>query len=110
MPQKPETIFADKFRKLLNNLPGYIYYHRTQEVAKIGIPDFYICYRGYFILVELKTDVGETTRLQDYHLGKAFAAGGIAARVTPSTVDEFLLFLIKLKPIKAPLLNRTFFP
>ena len=102
MPQKPETRFAEKFKRRLKKLSGQVYYHRTQEVAKIGIPDFYICYRGHFIVAELKTDVGDTTKLQDYHLAKVFGAGGIAAKVNPSNLEYFFEVLGTLKERSDP--------
>ena len=43
-----------------------------------GIPDIICCYRGRFIGFEVKTDVGEPTKLQLSAIRKIKAAGGNA--------------------------------
>lgn len=46
-----------------------------------GIPDLILCYKGRFIGLEVKTDDGKPTKLQEATIRKIKACGGIAAVV-----------------------------
>ena len=43
-----------------------------------GIPDIICCYRGRFVALEVKTDTGKPTRLQEAVIRKINHAGGCA--------------------------------
>ena len=59
---------------------------KTNEVAVRGIPDIFICLRGLFIVIELKSEAGiEPEKLQTYNLDKIEQAGGIALTASPET-------------------------
>ena len=51
-----------------------------------GIPDIICCYRGRFYGFEVKTEIGEPTKLQLSTIRKIQAAGGISVIVR--SVDE----------------------
>lgn len=46
-----------------------------------GIPDLILCYKGQFIGLEVKTDDGKPTKLQEATIRKIKACGGIAVVV-----------------------------
>jgi len=46
-----------------------------------GIPDLILCYKGRFIGLEVKTDEGKPTKLQEATIRKIKACGGIAVVV-----------------------------
>jgi len=43
-----------------------------------GIPDIIACLNGNFIAIEVKTETGIVSKLQEYNLNQIKAAGGIA--------------------------------
>jgi hypothetical protein len=43
-----------------------------------GTPDLIVCYKGRFIALEVKTETGKATVLQEAALRKIRAAGGVA--------------------------------
>ena len=43
-----------------------------------GIPDIICCYRGRFVALEVKTDTGKPTKLQEAVIRKINRAGGTA--------------------------------
>jgi len=65
-----------------DNLPGHWRVSpRGGPFGKAGCPDDLICWRGIFIAIEIKSDTGDTTALQDIALRDIKNAGGIAAIV-----------------------------
>lgn len=60
------------------------WFHKTQELAKRGVPDIIACINGYFVAMELKVD-SRVDELQQYKLDKIEAANGAAFVVTPKT-------------------------
>lgn len=66
---------------------------KIQQVALRGTPDFLMCLSGLFVAIELKTDEGETSALQDYNLEQIASSGGIAIIMTPSNFEKCILFL-----------------
>jgi len=53
-----------------------------------GVPDFLVCNRGGFIAIEAKAGKGKTTALQEYHLAKIRAAGGVAVVINEANIHE----------------------
>ena len=51
-----------------------------------GIPDVICCYRGRFIGLEVKTEKGKLTKLQEITIREIVKAGGTAVKVT--SVEE----------------------
>ena len=51
-----------------------------------GIPDIICCYRGRFVGLEVKTQDGKVSKLQEITLAKIHAAGGVGMVVR--CVDE----------------------
>lgn len=51
-----------------------------------GIPDVICCYHGMFIGLEVKTEKGKLTKLQEITIRKIVTAGGTAVKVT--SVEE----------------------
>lgn len=43
-----------------------------------GIPDIIACYKGHFIAIEVKSEIGKTTTLQDFNLQLIKSSGGIS--------------------------------
>lgn len=81
--KKPETKFKEKVLKDLKTVNG-IWFFKSQEVAVHGIPDVFICVRGWLIVLELKPDEYTALEpLQEYVLNEIRAAGGRARKVHP---------------------------
>lgn len=61
-----------------------------------GIPDLLICWKGKFIGIELKTDIGKPSPLQLHELNEIEKAGGIALILRPKTWEDYKKFLLKM--------------
>lgn len=58
---------------------------------KNGTPDILACVRGRFVALEVKTDTGRTSAIQDFQLEQIASAGGISAVVR--SLDEAVAVL-----------------
>lgn len=83
MSKNPETVFKEKFVKILKKIPK-LWIVKIEAGAVHGTPDLIICHEGRFIAYELKTETGRTSELQKYNLQKIEEACGIARVVTPA--------------------------
>lgn len=92
---QPETRFKKKVQTELDKIPK-LYHRKIQQKAIRGTLDLIICFRGWFINWELKTEEGSTSSLQDREIARVRHAGGIAMVVDPANLDESLEFLSKL--------------
>jgi hypothetical protein len=83
---KPETVLRRKILVMIKaEFPGIWIYHPADRWLS-GVPDFIICWRGFFVAIEVKTPVGRVTKLQRHILNKIKEAHGVAAEVR--SVDE----------------------
>ena len=92
MPKKPETLFKERIRPFLDNIPNS-WWFKTQQLSTLGIPDFIGCVRGKFVALELKRDQKEASKrhaLQRHVLQCIVKAGGYAAFLYPENQDEIL--------------------
>lgn len=55
----------------------YIKYHAGQYATR-GVSDLIFCVHGLYVAIEVKTDTGKPTKLQEIFLEKIRDAGGIA--------------------------------
>ena len=87
MPRvNPETKFKMRVLQDLNSLRNSLdekpYVLKTQEVAKRGVPDILMCWKGNFIAIELKVD-SPLSMLQKYNLDLIDKNSGVAFVATP---------------------------
>lgn len=76
------------------NLPGHWRVSpRGGPFGKAGTGDDVICYLGFFVMIEVKSDDGQLTGLQTNCLNAVAKAGGVAAVVKGFDVER--LFVIK---------------
>ena len=73
-----EQDYQSKIIKRVEARGGYVV--KVISAGKKGVPDVLICYRGYFIAVEVKTPdkMKNTSPLQDYNIKLIQSAGGRA--------------------------------
>lgn len=68
---------------------------KTTGVSKVGCPDLLVCYRGWFIALEVKRpQIGRVSVKQHAELSKIIEADGIAQVVTSVEEVDRILRLI----------------
>ena len=93
--KKQETKFREKVRPYLNKLPNS-WWESVQQKSIRGTPDIIGCINGQFIAIELKSEKGKPSPLQNYKLERIRDAKGIAVSIKPSQWDEFYSDLKKI--------------
>jgi hypothetical protein len=92
---KPETLFRQRVIRDLTLLPFTVIFSIQQRTIK-GDPDLFLCIRGMFIAIELKSINGKATKLQLYKLEKIREALGRGYVAFPDNWDEILTELNEL--------------
>lgn len=67
----------------------YVKYWAGAQYTKKGIPDILACINGCFHGIELKTDIGVTSKLQLYNIRKIKESGGEAYILRPKDYDAW---------------------
>ena len=60
---------------------------------RAGIPDLICCVNGHFVGIELKTETGRPTKLQDYNIDQINKSGGTAFVLRPNGFETFQRFI-----------------
>ncbi len=92
---KPETLFRQKVVKDLTALDHVAIFSIQQRSIK-GDPDLLICARGVFLALELKSEKGKASKLQEFKLDKIRKAGGVAFVVYPDNWGTILELIQQL--------------
>lgn len=79
-----EKEIQNKIIQYLNKIGAYTI--KTISTNRNGCPDVICCLNGKFIALEVKTNNGVVSKLQEYHQEQIKKSGGIAAVVR--SVDE----------------------
>ena len=87
MASTPEVAVKKKIRKLLDAAGAYYAMPIGTGYGNSGVPDFVICHKGRFIAVEAKAGSNKPTALQELHLARIRAAGGIALVINETNMD-----------------------
>jgi hypothetical protein len=94
MASTPEVAVKKKIRKLLDAAGAYYAMPIGTGYGNSGVPDFLICHKGRFIAVEAKAGTNKPTALQEMHLQRIRARGGIALVINETNMDELKKELI----------------
>lgn len=79
---KKESAIQRAILDYLNSLPScYAVNNHGSAWQGAGRPDIFACYRGQFLALEVKTENGHLTKLQQYELNKWNSAGAKAGVV-----------------------------
>ena len=116
MSKQDETRFKEKVALKLKTLKN-TWFVKIQQLSVSGTPDFLVCLNGVFIALELKTDIGKISKLQEFNLNKIAKCGGVSIVLMPQNYDETMAFLdnvsqemVKLgKPFDSKLAHRVKF-
>lgn len=94
-----EKAFENKVKKYLKDRGAWVLKTWSNGVQRSGIPDLLVCWRGYFMGIELKAENGRPSPLQLYEIDEIGKAGGFAIVLYPSGFEEFQLMLETLDSV-----------
>lgn len=68
--------------------------------TRAGVPDLLCCINGRFVAVELKVNTNKPSKLQEYHINKIIASGGIGLVLYPEGFSSFKKLVKELMECK----------
>jgi hypothetical protein len=77
MAATPEAKVKKQIRAILDGYGAYYAMPIGSGYGNSGVPDFLVCYKGWFIGIEAKAGQGKVTALQEFNLNKITKAGGV---------------------------------
>lgn len=81
-----EKNIENKIKRYLTDIGAYYFKHHGGKYSRSGVPDIIVCYKGRFIGIEVKNEIGKLSILQERNLIRIADNGGIALAVR--TLDE----------------------
>lgn len=84
-----ETKIQRDIQKFLNS--NKILNWRNSDTTHSGMPDLMLCYRGYLVGLEVKTDIGRATELQSRKIQSIINAGGYG--IFPTSTQDVIKLL-----------------
>ncbi len=97
MPKESEKSFENKVKRFLKDEGCWFFKVWGGGYQKSGIPDLIVCCNGFFLAVELKSEIGRATELQKYQIEDIKKADGIAMILKPSGFERFKTIIRSLK-------------
>ena len=88
MSATPEAKVKKQIRKILDAHGVYYAMPIGTGYGNSGVPDFLICSGGRFIAVEAKAGTNKPTALQEMHLDRIRAKGGIALVINETNMHQ----------------------
>ena len=88
MAATPEVKVKKQIRKMLDDAGAYYAMPIGTGYGNAGVPDFLICSGGRFIAVEAKAGANKPTALQEMHLDRIRAKGGIALVINEANMHQ----------------------
>lgn len=93
-----EKNFENKVKKFLKDKGAWVLkYWGGAAYTKSGIPDLLVCFKGWFLGIELKASKGKPSELQLYNLRQIDKAGGIGILLYPKDFEDFKQFIEHLE-------------
>lgn len=85
-----ESTFQKNVVKYIKSLPNtWVTVIWGGGFQRAGIPDILCCINGHFVALELKTEIGKASKIQEYNIRCIKEANGTALILRPSQFDEF---------------------
>ena len=93
-----EKNFENRVKKFLKEKGAWVLkYWGGAAYTKSGIPDLLVCFKSYFLGIELKAPNGKPSELQLYNLRQINKAEGISILLYPNDFEQFKQFIEQLE-------------
>jgi pantoate kinase len=89
----PEGKVKARVKQILKDLNVYYAMPMGTGYGNSGVPDFLLCWHGWFIGIECKAGDNKPTALQEWNLTEIRRCGGRGYVVTESNVEELRAIL-----------------
>jgi hypothetical protein len=73
-----EKNIENKIKTYLKSIGAYCVKYHGNKFSQVGVADLLVCYKGRFLAIEIKNEIGKTSPLQDANILMVKKAGGIS--------------------------------
>ena len=94
-----ENNFQTRVIKYIKQHGGYVLNVAGGTQIPRGTPDLIVCWRGRFLALELKTDIGSLEELQKEKIANIRESGGYAIRLREGEWESFKHELQDMTPV-----------
>ena len=82
-----EKQFENRIKNFLKKEGCYFFKFWGTMYTRAGVPDLIACVNGYFVGIEVKSDIGQPSEIQLYNIREIIDCGGFAVIVRPENFD-----------------------
>lgn len=92
----PEGVIKKQVKDILSEVGAWYCMPVGSGYGKSAVPDFIICYQGYFIAIETKAGSKQATAIQAREITRIQAAKGNAFVINETNIGQLKEWLFKL--------------
>lgn len=96
MKHQSEKQFEQQVKAFLREQGCWVLKTWSNGIQREGVPDLLVCCNGYFLGIELKSEVGKPSELQKWNIRKIRDASGFACVLRPSQFIAFKAMIISI--------------
>lgn len=73
-----EKTIENQIKKYLKDKGAYCVKYHGNQFSQVGVADLLVCYKGKFLAIEIKNEIGKTSPLQEQNILMVKKAGGVS--------------------------------
>ena len=103
----PEGVVKKKVKEILSEVGAWYCMPVGSGYGKSAVPDFIICYQGYFIAIETKAGSKQATAIQAREITRIQAAEGNAFVINETNIGQLKEWLLSVSILKVFIAETT---
>jgi pantoate kinase len=103
----PEGIIKKQVKDILSEVGAWYCMPVGSGYGKSAVPDFIICYQGYFIAIETKAGSKQATAIQAREITRIQAAEGLAFVINETNIGRLKEWLLSVSILKVFIAKTT---
>jgi pantoate kinase len=103
----PEGVIKKQVKEILSEVGAWYCMPVGSGYGKSAVPDFIICYQGYFIAIETKAGSKQATAIQAREISRIQAAEGLAFVINETNIGRLKEWLLSVSILKVFIAETT---
>ena len=103
----PEGVIKKQVKEILSEVGAWYCMPVGSGYGKSAVPDFIICYQGYFIAIETKAGSKQATAIQAREISRIQATEGLAFVINETNIGRLKEWLLSVSILKVFIAETT---